>query len=333
MTAVGAPSDPELLKLVARTCASPKDDQVLVKVSAAALNPIDYKINQGHMAVVATPPLWAGFDFCGVVEEAGAKSGFSVGDEVFGDCPNIKGLADPVGGSLSEYIVVPSNIIAKKPEKCTPVEAASLALVGQTVLDCITKADPKSDARVLILGASGGVGTAAVQICKARGFHVSGVCSGKNKDLVLSLGADEVIDYKEHDWSEKLKDDKMDVVFDFAPSGAHSSESWDKAMKVLISGGKFITISGPDEHGEVTIGKAIGLMAAVGWRNVFSGFKYHLVLKASAAAKVQELSRLVDEGKLKSVVEKVYPFAEAPAAFAHLMSGRAVGKVCIDVQG
>merc|ERR1719272_1511292 len=136
-------------------------------------------------------------------------------------------------------------------------EASSISLVGQTVLDCLTKASPSEGARVLILGASGGVGTAAVQICKARGLHVIGVCSGRNKELVLGLGADQVIDYTAADWSVELAGHKVEVVFDFAPSGADSAESWHNAKCVLARGGRFITISGDDPEGKVTIGSVV----------------------------------------------------------------------------
>merc|ERR1740121_2052874 len=239
--------------------------------------------------------------------------------------------------SLSQYMVVPANNVATRPASLSSTDSASLCLVGQTVLDCLAKAEEKrklpSDARVLILGASGGVGTIGVQICKARGLHTIGVCSGKNRELVLKLGADEVIDYTEHDWSERLKNDKVDVVFDFAPSGFDSTLAWKKATKVLKNGrvGEFISISGPDEEGKFSFGSALSLMARMGWRNAFSGFKYRLVLKKTDAAKLLELKDLVEAGKLKPVVEKVYPFSEVPAAFEHLMSGRAVGKVCVSV--
>lgn len=153
--------------------------------------------------------------------------------------------------------------------------------------------------------------------------------------LVMSLGADEVIDYREHDWGEKLRDDarKVDVVFDFAPSGPDSASAWTKATQVLKPGriGEFITISGPDEHGAVTMGAVVALTATMAWRNSFSGFKYRLVLKQSATRKLLELKRLVDEGKLRPVVEKVYSFEEGPKAYEHLMSGRAVGKICVTV--
>jgi len=334
MTDAGAPSDPALAKLTVRTLPSIQKDQVLVKVAAAALNPIDYKIAKGHMAMVAKPPCFLGKDFAGVVFQAGEASGFERGQEVFGDVGNA-GEADPCGGSLSEYMIVPGCQIALKPKSLEPAEAASLSLGGQTVLDCMAKAEAQqplpAGARVLILGASGGVGSVAIQICRARGLHTIGVCSGKNRALVESLGADEVIDYREHDWSKRLKDDKVDVVFDFAPSNPMSSSSWEKAVQVLKAGQPFITISGPDEEGQVTLASYLELMARVAWRNTFSGFKYRFVVKATRATHLMQLSRLVSEGNLKPVVEKVYPFSEVLAAYGHLMSGRAVGKICVTV--
>merc|ERR1712190_444909 len=190
-------------------------------------------------------------------------------------------------------------------------DAASIALVGVTALDSLAQAESKQQlpegARVLILGASGGVGTMAVQMCKARGFHTIGGCSGKNRDLVMRLGATEVIDYKEHDWSVKLKDDKVDVVFDFAPSGPDSAKSWEKATEVLKTGrgGEFITISGPDEKGELSMFKVADMMGRMVWRNTFSGYKYRVVGKQAGTAKLEELKKMIEDKKLKPVVEKV----------------------------
>ena len=182
--------------------------------------------------------------------------------------------------------------------------------MGQTVLDCLAKAAPSAGARVLILGASGGVGTSAVQIMKAEGLFVIGVCSGKNAGLVTDLGADQVVDYTAEDWSETLAgdDDKVDLVFDFAPSGSHSTESWEKATKVLAKGGRFITISGSSADGSVTLGSIISGMASASFTNTFGAHKYYSVLKVSDALKLQRLAKLADEGKLKPVIDTVYPW-------------------------
>lgn len=329
MTVAGKPSDPNLHKLVQRPVPSVGSKQVLVKVAAAALNPIDFKICEGKIAA-GKLPLYTCFDFAGEVVEAGAESGFAKGQEVFGDVPNGK-ADDPVGGSLSEYILVPSQVISAKPQGMSASDAASMAMVGQTVLDCLAKAEAPTGARVLILGASGGVGTSAVQICKARGYHVIGVCSAKNQDLVTSLGADEVVDYRTKDWGHALSAAKVDAVFDFAPSGPASAESWDKAQLVLKRGGAFVTISGPDEEGRITPWGMIVLGCKMLYWKACSEFSYSIVLKKSAGAKLQELAKLAEEGKLKAVVEKVYTFDEVPSAYAHLMSGRAVGKICVSV--
>lgn len=324
MTAAGKPTDPALHKLTDRPISTPVDkNQVLVKVVGAALNPIDFKLCEGKVPG-AKFPMHTGFDFAGIVEEAGDESGFSKGMEVFGDGR---------WGSLSEYIVVPSNAVAKKPAKCTAAEAASLAMVGQTVLDCLTAAAQPVGARVLVLGASGGVGTVAIQICKARGFYVIGVCSAKNRDLVLSLGADEVVDYRETDWAQHLQRAKVGCVFDFAPSGPDSMESWRKSKLVLSPGGTFITISGPDKEGRVlTCGNLAFFCCNIGSvMGCCAKFHYKFILKQSASPKLEELAKLVDEGKLKAVIDKTYGFEEVIAAFEHLMSGRAAGKICIKV--
>merc|ERR550525_412332 len=253
--------------------------------------------------------------------------------EVFGDVANKSGINDPIGGSLSEYILVDSSVIARKPLKCTAAEAASLSLVGQTVLDCLTAAAQPAGARVLVLGASGGGGTVAIQIFKARGLYVIGVCSGKNVDLLKSLGADEVIDYRASYWTQELQKSKVRCVFDFAPSGRDSTASWHKSKQVLGPGGKFITISGPDSEGRVL---TFGVVSFLLWNigsvlGCCSRFRYKMVLKKAAAPKLDELATLVDEGKLKPVIEKIYGFEEVITAFEHLMSGRAVGKIGVKV--
>lgn len=333
MTASGKPTDPALHKLTDRPIpTSVGKNQVLVKVVCAALNPIDYKLCEGKIPM-AKLPMYTGFDFAGIVEEAGGESGFTKGMEVFGDMANVKGITDPIGGSLSEYILVGSNIVAKKPAKCTAAEAAALSLVGQTVLDCLTAAAQPAGARVLVLGASGGVGTAAIQILKARGFYVIGVCSGKNVDLVKSLGADEVIDYRQSDWAKELQQSKVRCVFDFAPSGQDSTASWHKSKLVLGPNGTFVTISGPDPEGRMMTAGVVGFMICnIGSvLGCCSNFRYKIVLKKSTSAKLNELAKLVDEGQLKAVIEKIYGFEEVIPAFEHLMSGRAVGKICVKV--
>jgi len=329
MAASGNPSDSNLHTIVDRPVPAVGPKQVLVKVAAAALNPIDYKICEGKLPL-GKLPLYTCFDFAGEVVEAGAESGFTKGQDVYGDVSN-NSAKDPIGGSLSEYILVPGDKISAKPQGMSASDAASMSLVGQTVLDCLASAQAPVGARVVILGASGGVGTSAVQICKARGYHVIGVCSAKNHSLVKSLGADEVIDYRTTDWSQALSAAKVDTVFDFAPSGPASAESWDKSQLVLNRGGAFVTTSGPDVEGRITPFIIITLGCKMLYWKVCSEFKYHLVLKKSAGEKLREMAKMAEEGKLKAVVEKVYTFDEVPAAFAHLMSGRAVGKICVSV--
>lgn len=328
MTGVGSPANPSLLKEQTRPVPTVGDKQVLVQVAAAALNPIDYKLATGKIAVVATPPFVAGFDFAGTVVAAGAKSGFEPGQQVFGDVPNRK-EADLLGGSLSSYILVPSDVIALKPTEVSMTDASAISLVGQTVLDCLAKAAPTDGARVLILGASGGVGTTAVQICKAQGLHVIGVCSGRNRALVEELGADRVIDYTTVEWSEALAADKVDVVFDFAPSGPSSVASWDNAKKVLVKGGCFVTISGDDPEGKVTVGSFLGGAIGSAVNNIFGSFNRYSVLKKAHSSKLQQLSTLMQAGQLRAVVERVYEWSEVHEAFEKLMSGRAQGKLVV----
>jgi len=300
---------------------------VLVRVKAAALNPIDAKLCAGLIPAFATPPLVPGADFAGVVVARGGAAAWNVGDEVYGDVGN-RSLKSAIGGSLSEYVLVDGTHVARKPETCSWAEAASLSLVGQTVWDVHAASGLAAGATVVVLGASGGVGTFGVQYLRARGLEVIGVCSAKNAKLVADLGANKTIDYAAGPWTAAV-DGKVDGVFDFAPSGPHNAGYWAEARAVLKPGGVFVTISGEDPRGAFSIPSILKAKLVALWRNWRSGFKYAFVLKRPATAKLTEIAAMVDAGQIKPVVDRVFPWGEAHAAFRRLESGRAVGKVVV----
>lgn len=305
----------------------PIGPEVLIRVKAAALNPIDAKLCAGLIPAYATPPLVPGKDFAGVVVVAGCGNAWEDDDEVYGDVGNVS-LKNVIGGSLSEYILVDGNHIARKPKACSWAEAASLSLVGQTVWDVHAASGLAEGQTVVVLGASGGVGTFGVQYLRAKGLTVIGVCSAKNAKLVSDLGASKTIDYAAGPWTAAV-DGKVDGVFDFAPSGPHNAGYWAEACDVMKPGGVFVTISGEDPRGAFSIPSFLKAKLVALWRNWRSGFKYTFVLKKPATHKLREITAMVDAGQIKPVVDHVFPWAEAHAAFRRLESGRAVGKVVV----
>jgi NADPH:quinone reductase-like Zn-dependent oxidoreductase len=190
-------------------------DEVLVRVSDASLNPVDFKLRQGMLRWLRMPrlPAITGKDFAGTIEAIGSNvKGYSVGDRVFGSVDPMKGR-----GACAEFVALSTELIAKTPESVTDEVAACLPVASGTALqalrDCCLLSAGQS---VLITGASGAVGASGVQIAKHLGAKVTGVCSSSNVEYVRSIGADRVVDYKSSDWT--TMEEQFDVVFDAAAS-------------------------------------------------------------------------------------------------------------------
>lgn len=188
-----------------------RDDEVLVRVSHASLNPVDYKLRQGMLGVVPLRPAITGKDFAGEVLTVGAKTrGFEPGQRVFGSIDPMRGK-----GSCAELIAITPDLLAPIPEGVSNEVAAALPVASGTALQALRdKGLLKAGQAVLVTGASGAVGSSAVQIAKSLGARVTGVCSTSNVEYVRSIGADAVIDYKREDW--RAIDDRFDIVFDAA---------------------------------------------------------------------------------------------------------------------
>jgi NADPH:quinone reductase-like Zn-dependent oxidoreductase len=309
---IGDPSDPTIIKLHNRNLPAIGSDKVLVEVKAAALNPIDYHLALGHFKLVSQPPFVPGHDFAGEVLEAPEGSNFKPGDRVFGDSLDAGGSADGslLGGSLAEKMVVPLNDVALMPSTMSFTEAAALPLVSQTVLDCINAAGVPAPATVIVVGASGGVGSHGVQILKAKGYKVIAVASGKNEKNLRDLGADEFVDYKTQSWEQIYATEPrtVDAVLDWAPVG--SKETFEKALQVLKDNSRCVSL------------------------DFIPGLKderFVFVYRKTTPVKLTELTRMVDAGKLKPIIDTVYPFADVPKAFKHLQGHSAQGKIIIDV--
>ncbi len=307
---------PEVLHLGRMPRPSVKPDQVLVRVRAASVNPVDCGFRAGNMAMVAGKkfPKTIGLDLCGDVTEVGARvSDFKVGDAVFS-------FLSPMGtpGSYAEYVAVSAAQLAKKPANLSYEDVAAMPVAASTALKALQgKGRLQAGQRLLVVGASGGVGTFAVQIGKLLGADVSGVCSGRNAELVMGLGADRVIDYTKTDFTKAdftKEDARYDVILD-ATSAAFS-----KSRVALKRGGRYITIA---------------FSPGALWTSLLSHLAgtgtCHTMMATPKADELRQIAAWAEAGKLRSVVDKVFPLAEAAEAHKASETGRSRGKLVIRV--
>ncbi|WP_405650751.1 NADP-dependent oxidoreductase [Streptomyces sp. RK9] len=296
---------PEVLRVVEVDRPEPMSGEVLVRVRAAGVNPVDVAVRAGFYPLLGEPPFGVGWDISGVVEEAGAGARFAVGDEVFG-MPFFPRAAN----AYSEYVAVPSRQVARKPTTVDHVQAAAIPLAALTAWQGLVDAAGVGEGqRVLVHRAAGGVGHFAVQIAKARGAHVIAMASAPKHDFVRGLGADEVIDYRTTDFTEAAGD--VDVVFD-------SSSEGERSLSVLRPGGTLVSIM---EHGNRELAARVG---AAGRR--FAG-----VSVEPDYASLEAIARLVDTGAVRPHVAETFPLAEAAKAHELVGSGRVQGKVVLSV--
>src|SRR5881392_2481884 len=305
---------------------TPADDQLLIKVRAASVNPLDWHFIEGTpyfmraMGVGLRKPkdTRLGVDFAGTVEAVGKNvTKFKPGDEVFGGRT----------GAFAEYVCVrEARAVATKPASVTFEQAASVPIAGITALQGLRdKGKVQPGQKVLINGASGGVGTFAVQIAKSMGADVTGVCSTKNLDMVRSLGADHVIDYTKEDFTKG--DQKYDVILDNV-----ANHSLSECRRVLTPNGIYVMIGGggANEQGLVgPLGKALN--AAVYSR--FVKQKMGMMMAQPSTQDLTLLAEMVQSGKLKTVIDRTYKsLSEVPDAIRYLEEGHARGKVVITVE-
>lgn len=280
----------------------PNADEVLVKVHAAAVNPVDWKIREGFGVMFGLePPFILGCEIAGTVEKVGADvKDFKPNDSVIGY------IGAHIGG-YAEYAVVKANEISPKPESLDFENAAAVPVGALTAWQAMFDlANLKSGQKILITGASGGVGSMAVQLAKAKGAHVTGTASGKNEEFVKNLGADEFVDYTRAKIEEIVKD--VDVVFDIV-----GGDTLERAFQTLKKGGFLVTAVEPPSEEKA---------------NQF-GVKVAMVRVQPNAAQLAEISLLIDEGKLNTHVETVLPLAEVRKALELSKSGRTRGKIVL----
>jgi NADPH:quinone reductase-like Zn-dependent oxidoreductase len=312
---------PDVLKLEEIAKPIPADDRVLVKVHAASVNPLDWHYMTGKPYVmrvasgVGKPDsVLMGADFAGTVETVGKNvTRFKPGDEVFGDRD----------GAFGEYVSVRENgAIASKPGNMTMEQAAAVPVAGITALQALRdKGKVQAGQRVLVNGASGGVGTFAVQIAKTYGADVTGVCSTRNVEMVKSIGADHVIDYTKEDFTQGSA--RYDLIIDNV--GNHTLSEY---RHVLTPNGALVMVGGPSDNswlGPLTTSlKAYIVSPFVSQKLVF-------MLADANHADLEVLRDLMQAGKLTPVIDRRYPLAETAQAIAYLEQGHAKGKVIVAV--
>lgn len=301
----------------------PGPHDVLIEVRAAAVNPVDCKMRSGYMRAFLrySLPLIMGLDLSGVVVEVGAKcSRLKVGDEVYAS-PGPKQI-----GTYAEFAVVNEEHVGLKPSNLTHLEAAGIPLAGLTAWDCLQGL--KAGQRVLILAGSGGVGTLAIQLAKERGAEVITTCSARNSELVRGLGADQVIDYTQQDFGEVVSE--LDMVLD-------AIGDWGPCRRAIRRGGSLRTIcSGLPEAarrwgpylGPLVVGANL-LSFKLG--SLPTGVKIGNVLRRPSAESLAELTKRIEAGSLRPVMDQVFPLEEIVAAHERSESGRARGKIVIEM--
>ncbi len=293
---------PNVLELKEIEKPSPKDNEMLVRIHAATVTSGDVRLRSSDF-----PPLFwlparlifgmfrpkkkiLGHELSGTIEEIGKKvTKFKVGDQVFGTTTMLK------TGSYAEYICLPqewkNGVVALKPENLSFREAAALPVGAMTAMYLLRKANLKEGQKVLVYGASGSVGSYAVQLTNRQGLKVTGVCSGTNFEMVKSLGAEKVIDYKVEDYSER--NEKFDIVFD-----AVGKTSKAKAKKVLDTGGVFVSVK---------------------------------MLTKEKIGYLEKIKELTEKGNLKPFIDKTFTLNEIVSAHEYVDSGRKRGNIVIEI--
>ena len=299
---------------------TPGSDEILVRVRAAGVNPLDYHYMRGTpyilrlMAGVGTPDdPRTGVDFAGVVESVGAAvTGFVPGDAVFGGA----------NGAFAQYVTVrESGAVVKKPDNVSFQQAAGVPIAGITALQALRdKAGLEAGQDVLINGASGGVGTFAVQIAKAMGANVSGVCSTRNVAMVESIGADRVFDYKKENYTEA--DSRFNLIIDMVGNHAPSTN-----VDVLEEDGKLVLVGGPKGNWIAPFKRPLQAMVT-GW---FADQEITTLFAMQSKEGLQTLADMMADGRLVTVIDRTYALEDVPEAIRYSESGRARGKIIITI--
>lgn len=308
-----------------------RDNDVLVEIYAASVNVLDSKIRDGEFKLILPYrlPLTLGNDVAGVVIRVGSKvRHFKPGDEVYA-----RPAQDRIG-TFAEYIAVNEADLAIKPNNLSMEEASSVPLVALTAWQVfVERANLQKGQKVLIHAGSGGVGTIAIQLAKHLGAYVATTTSTANIDLVKSLGADVVIDYKKDNFEDVLQD--YDVVLN-----SLGKDTLDKSLRVLKSGGKLISISGPPdpsfarENGFNWLFQQIMRLLSFSIRRKAKrrNIGYSFLFMTANGGQLSQITALIEANVIRPVVDRVFPFEKTNEALAYVETGRAKGKVVIAVK-
>jgi NADPH:quinone reductase-like Zn-dependent oxidoreductase len=307
---------PDVLRLEEIAKPIPAGNEVLIQIRAAAVNPYDWHFLRGTPHLIRlmsglrrpkSPRL--GADVAGIVDLVGRNvTHFQKGDPVFGTCK----------GSFAEFACATEKTLAPKPDNITFEQAASAGIAGLTALQGLRdKGRLQPGQKVLINGAAGGVGTFAVQIAKALGAEVTGVCSGRNVEMVRSIGADHVVDYTLEDFTESSR--RYDLVFDCI--GNHSLRA---CLRILNSKGAHVAVGGPSDAWSILSGTIQKPLLSLFVSQRLVGFIAHI-----SREDLEFLVELMKAEKLLPVIDRRYPLDQVPEAIRYLEEGHARGKVII----
>jgi len=283
-----------------------EDFDVLIELKATSVNPVDWQIREGYLknSIPYEFPLILGWDASGIVKMVGDKvTKFKVGDEVYSSPDMMR------NGTYAEQVAVNEDLVAKKPEVLSFEEAASIPLVGLTAWTCLINiAQVKKGERVLIQAGAGGVGSFAIQLAKATGCWVAATSSGENVGLLKELGADQVINYEEENFEEVL--DPVDVVLDTL-----GGEIQNRSFKILKEGGRLTsTTTAPDEN----LAREYNVKA------------FQVSMERDADI-LDEITKLIEEVKIRPVIEEILDLSEVKKAHQESQTGHARGKIVLRI--
>ena len=320
---------PEVLRLEDVEKPSPGPRDVLVRVIATAVNPVDWKIRSGGQRNILRYRLpWIlGLDVSGVVEAVGAQvKGFKVGDEVWSSPTHSR------PGTYAEYVCIDEREVARKPSNLTHEEAASIPLVGLTAYQCIAeKGRLRAGERVLIHAGAGGVGSFAIQLARHIGAHVITTASSRNADLVRELGADEVVDYQKVSFADACA--PVDLVLDCLGDAV-----FDDNLRVLRRGGRLMNITIDVPRHVERYGTTLSVLTLVLylvklhlWPLLKKGIRSRHVIKQCNGQQLQTITDLVESGAIRPVIDRILPISEIQEAHRHSASHHAKGKIVMTV--
>lgn len=307
-----------------------KPNELLIKVAAASINPVDQKFATVGLLSPGTVqyPVTLGNDMAGEVVAVGSDvNDFKVGDQVYARTDH------DTAGAFAEYIAINADFVAPIPTNLSLIEAASLPLVGLTAYQVLyDQLRLQSGQKLFIEGGSGGVGTVTIQIAKAMGVEVATTTSAKNMALVQELGATTVLDYHKQDYTQIIRN--YDAFFD-----TRNQTDFAKADQILKPGGKVVSISGmpdPDFADDRQLGGFKKLMFKLLSAKAVKAAKqhqvsYHFYLMKESGTQLRELTRLVEAGKVKPIIDRTYSLAQIQSAFEYSNASHTVGKVVIEM--